>query len=168
MVYTYEFLHKNTEPSLWNKCVDMYDEYVPVQQGGPLMLCLILHRIQNYSEQALSVLVTQLSSLRLAKIEGEDVEYAVRLIKATYTVLRNASSLNRHYVPREFTKTVFEFFQTSSVPEFNATFLDEQRKLQVQADKDGVQPVWPSLTVVCRLATVTYRRLKANVTSCSS
>ena len=96
------------------------------------------------------------------KIEGEDVEYAVRLIKATYTVLRNASSLNRHYVPREFTKTVFEFFQTSSVPEFNATFLDEQRKLQVQADKDGVQPVWPSLTVVCRLATVTYRRLKAN------
>ena len=59
----------------------MYDEYVPVQQGGPLMLCLILHRIQNYSEQALSVLVMQLSSLRLSKIEGEDVEYAVRLIR---------------------------------------------------------------------------------------
>ena len=63
MALTYEFLHKNTEPSLWNKCVELYDEYLPIQQGGPLMLCLLLHRIQNYSEQALTVLVTQISHL---------------------------------------------------------------------------------------------------------
>ena len=31
-------------------------------------------------------------------------------------------------------------------------FSDEQRRIQVDADKDGVQPVWPSLSIVCRLA----------------
>ena len=110
------------------------------------------------------MLVKQVSGLQLSCIEGEDVEHVVRLVKATYTVLCNASSCTHSYIPLEFTKMVYELFQTSSVSEFNNMFLTEQQKIQVQADKSGIQPVWPSLTVVCRLATATYHRLKANGT----
>ena len=125
MAYTYDFLFKNTETSLWSKCVEEYDGFLPIQQGGPLMLCLLLHRIQNYSEQALQVLAKQVSRLQLSRIEGEDVEHVVRLVKATYTVLCNASSCTHSYIPLEFTKMVYELFQTSSVSEFNNMFLTD-------------------------------------------
>ena len=119
MAYTYDFLFKNTETSLWPKCIEEYDGFLPIQQGGPLMLCLLLHRIQNYSEQALQVLAKQVSRLQLSRIEGEDVEHVVRLVKATYTVLRNASSrthvLTFHLSsPRQFTNS-FRHLQSVSL-----------------------------------------------------
>ena len=164
MALTLDLLHNNTDPVLWAKCAESYDEYLPIQQGGPLMLCLILQRIQNHSEQVLDLLKTQISRLTLRSLQGEDVEQAVRLIKSTHRVLKNASTSYRSYLPIDFTKSVYTVFQTSSVPEFNDTFRDLARKIQTEADMAGVQPRWPPVTDVCRLATTIYKRLKTQGT----
>ena len=49
MAITLTLVQHNTDEELWLKCLETYDEHAPVQQGGPLMLFLILQRIQDRS-----------------------------------------------------------------------------------------------------------------------
>ena len=160
MVLLFLLLQNNTEPDLWAKCMELYEDYAPVQQGGPLMLCLILRRIQDQSEQALVTLVTRVSRIRISKTTGEDIESVIRLIKSTYRVLRNASTSARSYVPIDFSKTVLKVFQTSSVDEFNDAFLTVMRDCQTQADLKGISPTWPDLSTILTLANNTHQRMK--------
>ena len=64
----------------------------------------------------------EVARIDLSAHQGEDVEYAIRLIKSTYRVLKCSSTQTRSYVPLDFTKTVLKIFQTSSVPDFNDVF----------------------------------------------
>ena len=124
------------------------------------MLCLILRRIQDHSEQALEYLKRQVTQLKLSKLEGEDVEKAIRLLKSTLRALKNASTEDRSYVPLDFVKTIYKVLQTSSVPEFNDVFRTQQREIQTTADMEGISPVWPDASRVLSLANNTYQRLK--------
>ena len=160
MVLAFMLLQNNTDPELWAKCMELYEDYSPIQQGGPLMLCLILRRIQDQSEQALDYLKQHVSNIRLNKLEGEDIEQAVRLIKSVLHALKNASTKARSCAPLDFTKTVFNVLQTSSAPEFNDVFLTQYREIQTKADMDGTSPVWPDTSKVLALATNTHQRLK--------
>ena len=162
MVLTLNLLQNNTDESLWNKCYERYEEFEPMQQGGPLMAFLILKLIQDSSEKALEHLKAQLETLKISSIPGEDVEVAVSLIKATHRVLKCASSKTKSYVPSDFSRTVFVVFQTTSVHEFNLLFKDEQRRIQKAADMDGARPVWPAVSKILNLATNSYRRMKAS------
>ena len=47
--------------------------------------------------------------------------------------------------------------QTAAVREFDEVFCDLEPKCQVDADMEGVQPKWPSLSKVIGLATNAYR-----------
>jgi DNA-directed RNA polymerase subunit RPC12/RpoP len=126
------------------------------------MAYLILKLIQDSSEKALEHLRLQLETLKISSITGEDVEVVVSLIKATHRVLKCASSKTKSYVPNDFVRTVFMVFQTTSVPEFNILFKDEQRRIQKAADMEGARPVWPPVSKVLNLATNSYRRMKAS------
>ena len=72
----------NTDEELWLKCLETCEEHAPVQQGGPLVLVLILQRIQDRSEQTLDVLKTRVAQLDISELKGEDVEQTVRLVKS--------------------------------------------------------------------------------------
>jgi len=162
MVLTLMLLRNNTEPELWSKCMDKYKDYSPIQQGGPLMLCSLLRRIQNQSEQAYNRLKEKVRELKLNTLLGEDVELAVRLIKSIARVLKNASTPTRSYLPSDFIETVFAVMQTSSAPEFNTVFRTELHMIQVEADKTGNAPRWPPLSELLLLAKNTHMRLKHN------
>ena len=97
MAITLTLVQHNTDEELWLKCLETYDEYAPVQQGGPLMLFLILQRIQDRSEQTLDVLKIRVAQLDISKLKGEDVEQAARLIKSAYRVLKSSSTDSRSY-----------------------------------------------------------------------
>ena len=153
MALTYTFFQNNTEDELWSKCLELYKEYTPIQQGGPLMAFLLLQRIQDSSEQALELLRNQVKALNISKLPGEDVEQAVSLVKSTYRVLQSSSTQTRSYLPTDFAKTVFRVFQTSTVFEFNEVFHTQALDIQTQADLYGTQPRWPSVTSVVKLAT---------------
>ena len=161
MALTHAFLQNNTDEALWTKCLDLCEECEPIQQGGPLVAFLILQRIQNSSEQALDLLKGQITELEISKIQGEDVEQVVGLIESTHRVLKCSSTKSRACVPQDFSKTVLQVCQTSSVPEFDSTFARWQMELQMTADRTGTHPVWPSASEVNALATNSHRRLKS-------
>ena len=156
---SFEFLQKNTDDTLWGKCLEEYEEYHPIQQGGPLMLYLILRRIQNSSEDAVEFLKKKVTTVRISKIDGENVETVVSLIKSAYYALLGASTSTRSYVPDDFPCSVLRVMQTSSNAKFNATFRHEEDDARRYADKFGGQPNWPSITQTLNQATNTYRRL---------
>ena len=161
MVLTHVLLHNNTEPELWHKCMESYEDYSPMQQGGPLMLCLILLRAQDQSEQALTHLKDSVDRLNISKLTGEDAEKGARLLKSTYRALKGASTKNRTCAPMDFAKSIYEVLQTSSVREFNDIFRTQARDLQTVADMEGTQPKWPPISQILNLATNTYRRMKS-------
>ena len=161
MALAFMLLQNNTEPDLWSTCVEQYEECTPTQQGGPLMLSLILRRIQDQSEQALDLLKETIKKLKIHKTVGEDVEEIGRLLKTTLKVLKSASDDQRSYVPMDFTKTIFDVFQTSSAPEFNEVFKKMSAEILTKADMEGVVPIWPQPGKILTLGLNTHKRLKA-------
>ena len=111
MAITLTLVQHDTDEELWLKCLETCEEHAPVQQGGPLMLFLILQRVQDRSEQTLDVLKMRAAQLDISKLKGEDVEQAARLIKSTHRVLKSSSTDSRSYVPRDFVKTVMFVLQ---------------------------------------------------------
>jgi hypothetical protein len=160
--FTYEMLRKNTADELWLKCQEDYEEFSPAQRGGPLMLFLILRRIQDVSEAAIDHVKAAVTHLKIREIPGENVDKAVSLIKAAYSLFRSASSPCHSYIPDDFNKTILTVFQTSSVHAFNNAFKQELTDAQHLADKTGKVVEWPSISELTKMATAIYHRLLAS------
>ena len=160
--FTYEMLRKNTADELWLKCQEDYEEFSPAQRGGPLMLFLILRRIQDVSEAAIDHVKVAVTHLKIREIPGENVDKAVSLIKAAYSLFRSASSPCHSYIPDDFNKTILTVFQTSSVHAFNNAFKQELTDAQHLADKTGKVVEWPSISELTKMATAIYHRLLAS------
>ena len=131
-----------------------------MQQGGPLMLCLLLQRIHNGTEQHMEYLRLRVQTLKISTLEGESVDLAVSLVNAAYATFLYATTPSNDCIPPEWSRTLIQVFQTTSVPEFNETFKDEEKNARRDADKHGGQPTWPSHDELTKLATATYGRIK--------
>ena len=159
MQFSFEFLKANTTPSLFEKCMEDYRSYNEEQQGGPLMMHLLLERIQNKSESTILILQAKVKSLSLKTITNEDVDTAVSYIKDAHKAFIGASRPDKSFVPDDFPETIFKIFQTSSTPQFNDVFRKMYDDLQTAADMTGGLPEWPSVSSLTNLATKTYQRL---------
>ncbi len=159
MTYSLTFLQANTNDSLWLKCREAYDDFDPAQRGGPLMLFLLLKKIQDNSESAIESLKARVTRLKLRDIPGENVDTAVSLIRSTYAALESASRSDRNYIPDDFPQTVLKVFQTSSNASFNGAFKLEEQKVRHEADKTGTLPEWPTVHQTLNLATNMYGRM---------
>jgi hypothetical protein len=80
----------------------------------------------------------------ISDLEGENVDTAVGLINAAYLIFISSSTAPQSRVPPEWSKTLIRVFQTTTVPEFNQIFKDEEKDAQQDADKNGGQPKWPT------------------------
>ena len=160
MMLIYKLLQNNTDEQLWTKSLEEYHEYQVVQQGGPLMLIIILQRIQNSSETAVLHLKNSLRNLKISSLEGENVDKAVSLVKSTHRLLIAASTDSHNYVPDDFPHTVLKVYQTSSVAEFNRPFARLEEEALIAADIVGKLPTFPEVTELNQLATNLYARLK--------
>ncbi len=157
---TFTLCKNNTEDTLFNKCLEEYETFHPMQRGGPLMMILVLLKIHNASEQHMEYLKLKVEGLKISTMEGEDVDTAVSLINSAYTTFKSISTKNHNRVPLEWPKTLIQVFQTTSVPEFNRVFKTEADEARRDADKNGGQPVWPTHEQLTKLASATYNRLK--------
>ena len=150
----------NIQESLYQQISQEYDKFHPMQQGGTLMFIMALLEIYNSSEQCMEYLKAKVVALKLTSIEGENVKEAVGLLNSAYEAFTSASTEQVNRIPVDWSKDIIAVMQTSSVPEFNETFKDEEKTARRQADKNGGQPEWPEHKELMRLATTTYNRLK--------
>ncbi|CAB9525582.1 unknown protein [Seminavis robusta] len=159
MTLVYSLLKANTEESLWNKCLETYETFDPYQQGGPLMLILILHRIQDSSEAAILRVRGSLKKLKIRDLEGESVDTAVTLIKTVTDLLTSNAREGKSFIPDDYTETVLDIFQSSSNSQFNKTFKDVKDAALAESDRTSKLPVYPSISELCDQAANMYNRL---------
>ena len=160
MEYSCRMFESNTESDLWTKSLEKYNEYPEMQRGGPLILTIVLRRIQDVSEDAIENIKGRIRALNVKKDPGENIDYFVSLILSSCQALLSASTKDRSFVPDDFPCTILKIFQTSSVPEFNEAFKEEERVARRQADMFGGLPVWPTVQHTTNLASSMYSRLK--------
>ena len=110
------------------------------------MFLLIVNRIQNDTESAITHMIDKVQTIKILKLTGENVDTAVSLVKATYQVLISVSTSHCSYVPEDFNLTTLRVFQTTSVTSFNEIFRDEEKAAVHDADKFGGQPVYSTIT----------------------
>ena len=161
MTLTFKLLQNNTDEELWTKTLEEYNRYTPIQRGGPLMLILLLKRIRNSSETAITHLLDQLKKLKISELPGENVDRAVSMVTSTYELLVQASTSQRNYLPDDFPQTVLKIYQTSSVDEFNSQFAQIEKEALRDADLTGSIPEYPPVDEINNLASNSYARLKS-------
>ena len=157
---TLTLLKKNSDERLYQKCMETYERYHTMQQGGSLMLILMLLKIHNASEQYMEHLKLKVKNIKISEYEGEDVNTVVSLLISAYKMFESASTKDYNRIPVDWCKDLLDIFQTSSVTEFNKTFATEQSNARREADKLGGQPVWPTHDELIKMASATYDRLK--------
>jgi len=95
-------LKANVDPDLWNRC---YEEHLSAPVGcqtGPLMLYLVLHRLQNCSESTLNLLLIKVRNLNIKDHAGEDIDHIVRLVNTAVALLKSSSNEDRNYITHDF------------------------------------------------------------------
>jgi hypothetical protein len=80
LVYLLDQLSSNCEPSFLQQCLDLYEGFEPVQQGGPLLYWIIQHQLMSTSRLAVDRLTHQITNLKISNIPGENVDTAIALI----------------------------------------------------------------------------------------
>jgi hypothetical protein len=148
LAYTFTFL-----------CLEDYEKFHKVHQGGPLMVFLILTRIQNKSEAALQTILKKAENLKIRDLPAENVHRAVSLLRATYQALKSASTEDRNYIPTEFNQSLLKVFQTSTVRKFNGVFAKLESDILQKADLDDALPAWPATESILSMAVCSYERI---------
>ena len=159
MKHSFEFFRANTKESLFNKMLETYEQYPPQCHAGPLIAYLLLSKILQTTESAIEVMITKISKIKIRDIKGEDVDSVVSMVRSTFDILDGASDGARRYVPDDFPKTILQVLQTSSHPEFNKAFSEEQARVQREANRTGLRPIWPQVETLLLHAERIYQRL---------
>ena len=152
----FSFFESNTDPALWEKCLEAYDEFDALERGGPLMVYLVLDRIQRRTEDVLKTVQDVFKAIKIKDIPGENIDEVTTLSKTTYNILEGASTSNRNYLPDNFSELLLDILQTSSVKQFNAVFSDLKRTYKTEAALQRRQVEYPDLNQLTSLAEQTY------------
>jgi hypothetical protein len=119
-------LENSCTPALWEKCVEVHDEYPINQRGGPLLFSIMMRLLQSNSDSAVQYLINSVKNLKISNYEGENMSKVVSLIRGAYKRLKMITR-----VPDEFPQWVLQALQTSSVESFNESFAHLQRNVEV-------------------------------------
>jgi hypothetical protein len=102
-------------------------------------------------------------TLKISEYEGEDIDNIVRTVNTAVSLLEHSSNADQNYITHDFCRDLLRLFQSSTVPDFNQTFVDLERRCQVEADSSGLAVVkWPSIDSITQLALATYYCLSAS------
>lgn len=159
MVYMLDQLSNNCEITFLQRCMDLYDGFEPVQQGGPLLYWIIQHQLMSTSRLAVKRLVQQITHLKILAIPGENVETAVALIRGAYRHVKLIKDpiTGVSCLPSDFDKTLTKILKTTTVEEFNAVFgvSADERKAKMY----GTTFVHPSVETQLTTAQTVYQDL---------
>ena len=102
---------------LFDKCLEHYDTYPSIQQGGPLLFVIMMKTLVSCSEEATQLLKDMVKNLKILDFIGENVLRMVSLIQEAHKHLKWIKRVSNHFVDQ-----ILQVLQTSSVPTFNKYF----------------------------------------------
>ena len=81
-----DFLQANMDSDLFAKCRETYSRYPTYARGGPLLLCIALHRMTSLAQPAMEPLKKTLVNYKISSLAGEDDTKATNVIKASLSI----------------------------------------------------------------------------------
>jgi hypothetical protein len=153
---TYQFLENNTTERLWDKCLEVYEQYPAQERGGPLMFVIIMKKLQVDTDAAVEYLRNSVKMMKITNFDGEDVSRVVSLIRGAWKRLKGVGESK---VPTDFSKQIASVLQTSSVPEFNAIFEHLTNMVEIKARLEPGKDQWPKPDVLLEMAESKYLEL---------
>ena len=104
---TLQFLENNITERLWDKCIEVYDNYKPEEKGGPLLFIIMMKKLQVDTDAAVEYLQTRVKTMKITNFDGEDVSRVVSLIRGVWKRLKGVGSSK---VPSDFPKQILTIF----------------------------------------------------------
>lgn len=158
---TFDFLENNSTESLWEKCLELYDEHETESRGGPLLFIIMMKKLQSDTDTAVQYLVNSIKNLKLTNYEGENVSRVASLIRGAHKRLKG---VGQNKVPEDFPKWVLAIFQTSTVPEFNTAFSHLQREIEVVSCIRSTPQPYPTVDNILKIAEKLYLEMTSTDT----
>jgi hypothetical protein len=81
---TLEFLENNCTEQLWEKVLEMHDEYPSEKWGGPLAFLIMMKLLQSHTDSAVQYLIKSVNNLKITSQDRENVRKIVSLIRGAY------------------------------------------------------------------------------------
>ncbi|KAG7372649.1 hypothetical protein IV203_018792 [Nitzschia inconspicua] len=121
------YLYARMAPDLRTILRAKHDSFPSAQQGGPLLLYLLIHQVVAANESVGRVLVDRLNTVTISSYPGEDITKVVAHLRALVRSLkairrRDASGLEISFVPSDLTKRIYKILATASCPTFTLYF----------------------------------------------
>ncbi|KAG7343783.1 hypothetical protein IV203_021791 [Nitzschia inconspicua] len=121
------YLYARMAPDLRSTLRAKHDAFPSAQQGGPLLLYLLINQVVADNESAGRVLVDRLRTVTISSYPGEDITKVVTHLRALVRSLkairrRDASGREISFVPSDLTKQLYAIFATASCPAFTSYF----------------------------------------------
>lgn len=123
--WSYRMLKANIESKLMMQLQQQYDQFPLSQQGGPLLLILLLKSLLHTNEAVVRKLFDLVKTYKIRDQAGENIEAVCSLLKSISTRIwfaKNESFPDRYHM------TILEVLQTSSVDRFNEVFKEDALK----------------------------------------
>ena len=167
---TYALIKNNMDEVLYGQCLEEYEKYSDICQGGPLLFIICIHKINKVNAQHRDHMWTRVKKLEIRKVKGEDVNHVVSLLNAAYATFRAVSTDKdgMNCVPQDWSEQVIKIFQTSSVSKFNEIFEHEEELAHRAAARTLGHAVWPVHDELMTLASRQYERFKQANDWCAS
>jgi hypothetical protein len=83
-----EYLENNCTEQLWEKVIEIHDEFLTIQRGGPLAFLIMMQLLQGHTDSAVQYLLNSVTNLKISSAEGEKVNEVVSLIRGAYRRLK--------------------------------------------------------------------------------
>jgi hypothetical protein len=115
--WTQELLENSCDEALRAKIIKKVQSVPDVEMGGAVFYYIMMQLSHIDTKKAVMSLLDKIGSLSIAQVPGENVCNVVSLIRGVLTRLRAV-----RMVPFDFTMTVINIMETSTVPEFTSFF----------------------------------------------
>ncbi|KAG7371395.1 hypothetical protein IV203_019965 [Nitzschia inconspicua] len=121
------YLYARMAPDLRSTLRAKHDAFPSAQQGGPLLLYLLINQVVAANKSVGRFLVDRLCTVTISSYPGEDITKVVTHLRALVRSLKaihrhDASGLEISFIPSDLTKQLYAIFATASCPAFTSFF----------------------------------------------
>ena len=117
LTISYTFVKNNTHGALLSEAMVTYSEYPAIEQGGTLLLLIILRLVISQTKEAADTLKKSFEHFKISSQDGEHIPTVMAWMKSVIERL-----VTYEVYPEDIVKTVLEILQTSSHTGFNENF----------------------------------------------
>jgi hypothetical protein len=90
-------LENSCTKQLWEKVVEVHDEYPVEQRGRPLMFSIMTRLLQSHSDNVVQYFINSIKNLKILNYKGENISKVVSLVRGAYKRLKMITKVTNEF-----------------------------------------------------------------------